>query len=256
MEATTFESKVNYHIRTEQFEGPLDLLLQLIEKRKLFISDFSLAQVTDEYIARIRGFDAFPVSDVVNFLIVASALVLLKSRSLLPELPLTEEEGESIDQLKLRLALYEYFRNLAQVVKQSYGKHVLYERIYRPQKIMMFAPDRHLSVEFLRGQLDSVIAALPKADTLPKATIKKVVSLEEMLEKLTERIQSTLKMSFRDFTRYDNASSLPREERAEIIVGFLALLELVKQGILHATQETDYGDIHMENFNIGTPAYL
>ena len=82
--ATLGEARVNYHIKTEQFEGPLDLLLSLIEKRKLFISDFSLADVANEYIEHIRRFESFPMNDVANFLLVASTLVLIKSKSILP----------------------------------------------------------------------------------------------------------------------------------------------------------------------------
>src|SRR3989338_1926873 len=114
------EHKVNYHLKTEQFEGPLDLLLSLIEKRKLFIGDFALAKVADEYIAHIRKFENFPMNDVANFLLVASTLVLIKSKSILPELNLSDEEESDIDDLKRRLAMYELFRGLAQEIRERY----------------------------------------------------------------------------------------------------------------------------------------
>ena len=109
-DAVIGEYKVGYHVKTEQFEGPLDLLLSLIEKRKLFISDFSLSRVADDYISHIRTFERFPMNDVANFLLVASTLVLIKSKTLLPELDLTKEEETDIDDLKKRLALFEIFQ--------------------------------------------------------------------------------------------------------------------------------------------------
>src|SRR3989344_9386874 len=134
VEPTTIgEHRVKYHLKTEQFEGPLDLLLTLIEKRKLFIGDFALAKVADEYIAEIRSFEAYPMNDVANFLLVASTLVLIKSKSILPDLTLTNEEESDIDDLKRRLAMYELFRNLSQDIKVRFGKQIIFERSGRPE---------------------------------------------------------------------------------------------------------------------------
>src|SRR3989344_7208861 len=94
---TIGDTKVSYRVKTEQFEGPLDLLLSLIEKRKLFINDFALSKVADDYIAHIRSFETYPMNDVANFLLVASTLVLIKSKALLPDLNLTTEEESDID---------------------------------------------------------------------------------------------------------------------------------------------------------------
>ena len=81
-----------FQIKTEAFEGPLDLLLALIEKRKLFISDISLAEVADDFIEYIKTFDEFPVDMTANFILIASTLLLIKSKSLLPSMTLTSEE--------------------------------------------------------------------------------------------------------------------------------------------------------------------
>src|SRR5574344_205785 len=110
MDNTIGETKVNFHIDTEHFQGPIDLLLSLIEKRKLFINDFSLSKVADDYISQVRSFESYPIDDVANFLLVASTWVLIKSKSILPDLNLTKEEEQDIDDLKRRLALYELFR--------------------------------------------------------------------------------------------------------------------------------------------------
>src|SRR3989344_659757 len=174
MEPTTIgEYKVSYHLKTKQFEGPLDLLLTLIEKRKLFIGDFALAKVADEYIAHIRKFEAFPMNDVANFLLVASTLVLIKSKALLPELNLGEDEESDIDDLKRRLAMYELYRSLAQHIRINFGKEIIFERSGRPEIMPVFAPEKHCSAAQMGESIRAVLHALPKKIELPKATVRK-----------------------------------------------------------------------------------
>lgn len=256
MTEQAFQARVDHYVKTEHFEGPLDMLLDLVEKRKLFINDFALAAVADEYIARIRRFDSFPVSDVANFLLVASALVLIKSRSILPQITLTEEEHENIDELKRRLALLELFRDTARHVKEKYGKTVLFQRESRTKSVVVFAPDARITPQAMRALADNVILAFPKPVELPKVSVKKIISLEEMLERLAARIKVALKMSFSEFSNYGKGKPMPKEERILVVVGFLAVLEMVKQGILQVTQHEEYGDIEMENLELTTPTYI
>ncbi len=255
MEPTLGDPKVDYHIKTDHFEGPLDLLLTLIEKRKLFINDFALASVADDYIAYIRGFEEYPIGDVANFLLVASTLVLIKSKSILPQLSLTNEETQDIDDLKRRLAMYELFRDLSSDIRARYGKEIIYERSGRSEVITVFAFDPRLSIDVLSGAMTSVITALPKKAVLPKVTVKKVVSLEEMIERLTKRVTESLKTGFGHFSGYQKGTELPREKKVEIVVAFLAMLELVKQGVVHVTQREDFGEIDIETHNFDTPKY-
>src|SRR3990167_5690510 len=107
----------SYTVRTQVFEGPLDLLLELVTKRKLFVNDVSLAQVTDDFIRYIDERGEIPLGESAEFILVASTLMLIKSRSLLPMLELTEEEEESIHDLENRLALYARTKELAVELK-------------------------------------------------------------------------------------------------------------------------------------------
>ncbi len=247
--------KVKYHLKTEQFEGPLDLLLTLIEKRKLFIGDFALAKVADEYIAEIRRFEQYPMNDVANFLLVASTLVLIKSKSILPELNLGEDEESDIEDLKRRLALYELFRGLAQHIRTNFGKQIIFERSGRPEMIPVFAPEKHCSIAGVAQAMRDVLSALPKKIEIPKATVRKIVSIEEMMSRLATRVTQALRTSFGQFSRYEKGKVIPKESRVEIIVSFLAMLELVKQGVVHVTQHEDYGDIAIEAHKLNTPEY-
>jgi len=97
--------------------------------------------------------------------------------------------------------------------------------------------------------LQDLIKRLPKKEILPKRVVEKVISLEEMIGNLTARIQTQLKMSFKDF------AGEHKGDRINFIVSFLAMLELVKQGIVNVTQESSFGDIQMETKEVGVPKY-
>ena len=109
-----------FTIKQESFEGPLDLLFSLIEKRKMHISDVALAKVADDYIKYVQSFEDMPVSESANFILVASTLTLIKSKSLLPILDLTEEEQSDIDDLENRLKEYRKYKSLSEQIGRAH----------------------------------------------------------------------------------------------------------------------------------------
>ncbi|MDD5152717.1 MAG: segregation/condensation protein A [Candidatus Pacebacteria bacterium] len=240
---------LQYQVKTESFEGPLELLLDLIEKRKLFINEISLASIADDYIAHLKTFEKMPVDFVSNFLIVAATLVLIKSKSLLPTLSLTEEETRDTEELERRLKEYQRIRELSLHVKRLFGALVLFPKGQSKNRVVIFTPNEHMQPLSMFSAMRDVIARFPKKNNLPKVAVKKVISLEEVMSRLSERITTTLKMSFRDF------AGVGKEEKVNIIVSFLAMLELVKRGLIAVTQETHGADIHMETGILGTPEY-
>lgn len=244
--------ELKYSVKTAAFEGPLDLLLDLIEKRKLFVSDVSLAKVTDDFIKYIESHEEFPIGESAEFIVVASTLMLLKSKSLLPMLELTKEEEESIDDLEKRLAIYKRAKELALELKKIFGKRIIFEKTPSKSEVVVFSPDSKTSPEHLYLALQSVIASLPKKEVVPKAVVKKMLTLEETIEKLSERIAKGMKMKFSDFA--GGKGELTHEKKVSIIVGFLAMLELVKRGALRVTQE-GHGEIEMESESLSTPTY-
>src|SRR3989338_6951217 len=136
----------SYNVKTQIFEGPLDTLLALIEKRKLFINDISLAQVADDYIAYVKGLENFPIADSSHFILIASTLVLIKSKSLLPTLTLSEEEEHNIENLENRLIEYQKYKALSRHLKERFNIHVEYLRLPSKEKIVVFAPDESVTV--------------------------------------------------------------------------------------------------------------
>jgi segregation and condensation protein A len=244
------EAMPNYTVKTANFEGPFGLLLDLIDKRKLFINDFSLAQVTQDYINFVESLrqseSGSQISrDVSNFIVVAATLILIKSKSLLPNLVLTDEEEGDIKALEERLRLYELYSKLSENIKRDFGQHIIFPRGERKNEILVFLPDDKITKQSMMAFASDVLGRVPKKTFLPEVEVKKVISIEEMIDRLTDRIQGALKMSFADFVGQEGKPK-SKEERVEVIVGFLAMLELVRQGILDAVQDSHKAEIMIE----------
>ncbi len=236
-------------IKVKEFEGPLDLLLQLIEKNKLHISEISLGKVADEYLGYLENKENIAKKDMADFLMIGSTLMLIKSISLLPTIERTEEESASIEDLERRLKMYQRFQELSQHIKNNYNQKRIYFRSEKKQIEVIFTPTKDITIERLKEGIKSVLLSLPKIEKVPEVIIKKVITLETAMQRLTKRIQSNLKLSFNEFVGSD------KKDKVNVIVSFLGLLELVHQGIMEVKQEKLFTDINMESTDPGTPRY-
>lgn len=239
----------SYTIETRAFKGPLDLLLSLIEKRKLFINDISLAQVADDYILHVKKMEQFPIALTAHFLLVASTLILIKSRSLLPSMSLTEEKMGDVEDLEKRLKEYQSIQQLSVHIRERFGTARMFAKREVTRTEIVFAPGKHVTLANIYAAIKDILLSLPKPEQLPKTLVRKVVSLEEMLDRLQERIRTGLKTSFKDF------AGMGKEERIHIVVSFLAMLELTKQGLIAVEQRSRFDDIHMETRELHVPHY-
>lgn len=239
-----------YQLKLPTFEGPLDLLLSVIEKRKLSISDVSLASVSDDFISYMNEHQDYPIPEAAHFVLIASTLLLIKSKSLLPTLDLTSEEEASIEDLSKRLSLYQFFRGVGEKVRGVFARNILFSKDSN-RKVLepVFSPHISITKESIRMAAGRVLESVPTTEPMPKAMVKKVMSLEEMIDTLSVRIQSSIKLSFKEF------SGMGKKEKVEVIVGFLAMLELVKQGIINVEQQGRFSDILMETDQVGVPRY-
>ena len=241
-----------YKVKTPVFEGPLEALLNMVEKKKLFINDIALSQVADDYISYVQNIqneNEYPTAQVAQFILVASTLLLIKSKSLLPTLALTEEEQQSVSDLELRLKIYQRLRNASEIVSKRFGKEIMFAPLDRKNEVRVFAPDKDTNVPSLFSSIKNILKNLPKKEFIPKAVVAKVMSLEEMIGKLTTRISSNLRMSFSKF------AGEHKGHKVHIIVSFLAMLELVKNGIIQVKQDKEFGEIEMETGEVGVPKY-
>jgi segregation and condensation protein A len=239
---------MGFEVNTEHFNGPFDLLLELIERRKLHVSEVSLAQVTDDFIKYVEAQEHFPMSESASFILVAATLILIKSKSLLPTIELNQEEQSDIRSLETRLAIYKRIREASATVKSTFGNTMLFSPSQRTFSETVFSPGT-LAPTLISAAIQKVIAAIPKVEVLPKVVVKKVMSLEQMIERLTERMHQSLKMNFKDF------AGKGKEEKVHVIVGFLAMLELVKRGIIRVEQRDNFDEIEMETGSVGVPSY-
>jgi len=245
-----------FEVKTPQFQGPLELLLELIEKRKLFVNDISLSEIADDYILYIRENEDIPLEHVTHFINIASILLLIKSRSLLPNLELTDEEEESIEDLEERLRMLKEMKELSGYVERRFGRDLIFlpEDSRDPEAV--FSPHESISTKNLLEAAKSIISTFPKfrKEEGPRTKVRKVISLDEMIESLTKRIKSAAKMSFSDF-RKGTKSRDRKEDRINTVIGFLAILELFKQGIVNLVQDREFSDIEIESTEISVPRY-
>lgn len=232
-------TKTDFHITTDSFAGPFELVLELIEARKLLVNDLSLAGITDDFIAHVRSAETFPVEQTANFIQIAATLLLIKSKSLIPDLELTEEEQGDVDDLKRRLEAYERVRTAASELSRIFGATHLIPGGVRPTQ-EHFSPTRDTTLESIKVALERVLSARETVAELPEARIRPLISIEAMMDQLSARVQKALTVSFKEFTG-------SAKERVDVIVSFLALLELVKQGAVAAEQFSQYGDIRISH---------
>ena len=189
------------------------------------------------------------MGESAHFILVASTLLLIKSKSLLPELAMSEEEQMDIRDLETRLKIYKRIKDASMHIRSLFGMQMIFPKSQSRPVMPVFSPAPEFTLEKALFSLKDLINRLPKKETLPQHVVKKVISLEEMISTLTGRITSHLRMSFKEFTKEH------RGDRVNVIVSFLAMLELVKEGILMVSQKSVFGEINMETKQVGVPRY-
>lgn len=228
-----------FEIKTDTYEGPFEVLLDLIESRKLLVNELALANITEDFIQHVRAQESFPVEETAHFIHIAATLLLIKSKSLIPDLALTEEESEDVEDLKRRLAAYEKVREASRELASIYGRRVMVSAGDRIPEVV-FSPSRDLTRDSLAEAMARILKAREAVEELPEARVKPLVTIEEMMDRLAKRVQSAMQLSFKEF-------SGDVKEKVEVIVSFLALLELMKQGTVEAEQHNEHGDIHISH---------
>lgn len=224
-------------IKLTQFEGPLDLLLQLIEAQKLEITQIALANVTEQFLQYMRAQSVLNPASLADWLVVAAKLLVIKSKALLPALQLPEEEEEEATNLAWQLYQYKRYKEAAKYLKkieaknqQGWARHVMFV-----EKIT-FYPDPAVTLSALRDCLRYVAKGLEEIRRLPRQILEEVVSIAEKIDHLQKQIREKVELRLADLLR-------KAKSKTEMIVTFLALLELVKQKILTTEQEAIFSEI-------------
>lgn len=227
--------------RVESFEGPLDLLLQLVEKNELDISTVSLATVAEQFVTHIRDNPSIPLEEVADFLVVAAKLMYLKSKLLLPSLsdPALDEGPSLEDQLRRYRAFVEASRGINRMWNSGYRS---FQRADRPMRLreVRFVPPTGVTSSMLHEMMKRVVKQLEPLVRLPQAAVERVVTIQDMIGRLFSKIREAAHTSFRAFVGRKAA-------KADVIVSFLALLELAKQRFVRIGQTELFEDIDIEH---------
>ncbi|MSU74920.1 MAG: segregation/condensation protein A [Candidatus Magasanikbacteria bacterium] len=224
-------------LKLEKFQGPLELLLELIEEEKLNITEVALGQVTEQYFKHLDTLGGERSELLADFLVIATKLVYLKSKQLLPYLYPEEDEGPSLaDQLKL----YKRYADASKLVENLWNEgNVSYGRVEPPpaRSPEMVVPvnahphDLHASFVFLLKRLKPIAP-------LPEVRIDHTFSVKQKVESIFNFLKQWTHLSFKKLLGQS-------ENKTEVIVSFLALLELVKQEKITIKQSDAFGDMEI-----------
>ena len=223
-------------VTVEGFDGPLGLLLELVEEKKLDILTVRLGDLADEYLARVRAMPSLPADEVSAFLALASRLVLLKARSLLPSLePLAEEETESEEELRLRLLEYAVVRERA---GQLGARLRAGERAFHREGGTIELPPRGGEVDALASAWSRVLALAARQREEDIVAPAERYSVEQRTAEIEALVAAQGQVSFATLL-----AGAPTVEFA--VVTFIALLDLYRRGVIDLSQDELFGDIRI-----------
>ncbi len=236
--------------RSEKFGGPLELLLSLIEKEEMDITEIALAKIADEYIAYLKNSAHIDPEQVADFLVIAAKLLYIKSKALLPYLS-TPEEDEEIEELEQQLRMYKEFQEASKGLEKmlskkkfsfvrDLGKSGKRRQLFVWQK---FSPPKNLNKEMLREHFDYILGFLTAEEIeLKEEVIEHKISIDEKIILIQKKLMDKITFSFSQIIRESG-------NKTEIIVSFLAVLELAKQRELVFEQDGLFSEIFINKLN-------
>jgi len=235
---------MSYEVRLTKFQGPLEKLLELIEEKKLQINEISLAAVTADFLKYLE--ESKPDYGVLaDFISIASKLILVKSKSLLPGIELTEEEEGDIKDLAHRLELYKEFKAARahfEILWKS--KSVSRARMYMGtlDTLRVFYPGNRVTTENLLASANRIFESLEKISKETETIKDKIVTLEEKIKEVISRVKDLGETSLNKLSETKNKS--------EIVVIFLAILHLAREQLIHLEQDAHFSDIMIKHQEI------
>lgn len=222
-------------LKLEKFEGPLDLLLQLVDQEKLSITEIALAKVTEQFFSYLDKLEKNRPEELADFLVVAARLIYLKSHSLLQyAYPEEEANGPGLaDQLKL----YKQYVEVSKVVNSLWeaGK-IAYGRVEPPVKNKDFVLPSNAGVNHLHDSMVFLLGRLKPLEPLPQVTVDHSISIKQKIDSIRNLLKTGKEFSFTNLLS-------SAQNKTEVIVSFLAILELVKQQSVRFKQVDAFADL-------------
>ncbi|NLZ74854.1 segregation/condensation protein A [Candidatus Falkowbacteria bacterium] len=231
--------------KTEKFSGPLGLLLSMIESEEMDITEIALAKIADDYVEYIRSSADIDPDEMADFLVIAAKLLLIKSKALLPYLYTAEDEQE-VDDLERQLKMYKEFVVASQKIKEIIAeKKFLFlpplPKNRRQQfNLPVFTAPAKIDINLLHEVFLNLLAALEKLkeEKLPELRLESKISIDEKILQIKKMILDKARVNFSKILE-------KAENKTEIIVSFLAVLELAKQKELVFEQAELFGEINI-----------
>jgi segregation and condensation protein A len=231
------------------FSGPLDLLLKLIEKEEMDITQISLAKIADQYINYIRSASNIKPEDMADFLVIAARLLLIKSKALFPYL--LPEEDEEVEDLERQLKMYKEFIDAMKVIEKMLGKKkFMFNREFNRKIVLnslnFFSPPKNMKSGDLEMIFNDLLGKIKSVPELEEEFIERTVSIEEKIIAIQDFISAVSHTNFSSILTDSNS-------KTDIIVSFLALLELIKQNNVTVSQDGLFGEIEIdrkENYDL------
>ena len=244
MAILTLETK-KYAIKIDNFEGPLDLLCHLIEKNKMNIYDINLSEITDQYIEYLREQENLNLEIASEFLVMASTLLFLKSKNLLPK---QEEEEEEITEEELirRIIEYKKFKEISKKLKENY---IIYSNRYYKIQEQVELPKRKLEKEYDNALIPRIYKNIVEINN------EKINQNAKNIEKIAitdnYTVASKVKEMFKVLVKqkrfiFNKLFSIKKHNKQEVVTAFSGLLELSRRSKVETNQEELFGDITVE----------
>ena len=241
MAVLTLETK-RYAIKIENFEGPLDLLCHLIDKNKMNIYDINLSEITDQYIDYLKEQEKMNLEIASEFLVMASTLLYLKSKNLLPKQEEAEEEITE-EELIRRIIEYKKFKEISKVFKQNYLEYS--NRYYKiPEKIEL--PKQKIEKDYDKNVIPEIYK-----DVIEKNE-QKINQNAKNIEKIAitdnYTVASKVRQMFKVLVKqksfiFNKLFSIKKHNKQEVVTAFSGLLELSRRSKVETDQEELFGDI-------------
>ncbi|MFL5801157.1 MAG: segregation and condensation protein A [Roseiflexaceae bacterium] len=247
------QESLDYTVQLPAFEGPLDLLLRLIEREELDITTIALAQVADTYLAHVRALAVPDPAALSAFLVIAAKLLLIKSRALLPRLAAPKGHDEPLDEgaeLARQLREYQRYKQAAGLLRawEEHG-HRSYARAAAPPPLPL--PHRHAPLDVTMGEMIAAVQRrmqllLPLDSPSAPLPAQKIITVPEMAARIEDRLRRQEWFSFEDLLSL-------AVQRVEVVVALWAVLELLKRQAIVVEQERMFGPILIgRGPNLGT----
>lgn len=224
-----------YQLKTEKFSGPIEKLLELIEDKKMDITELSLAEVVADFLNYLKTIEQKEPRMLADFIVVASRLILIKSKALLPTLELNEEEKEDIKDLEERLKRYAEFKPTMAIFKKLFEANnfsVSREFLYNQDPI--FYPADNFNISSMQSAIKNIFDVFSQLTIETQKIEPELIKLEDKINEIIKKIESGI-AKFSDVTK--------EKSRREIVILFLALLHLLKEQLIKVEQHEGIGDI-------------